>query len=85
MKNEREQKNDLLIQNTKPWTTRSFAFFPHSQQTNHHPEKCWNGPNATKRPKQFKQDHPAGNRNDGQENGSLTHPGPLSILTNHLN
>ena len=32
------------------------------------------------RPKQFKQDHPAHNRNIGQEEGNLTHPGPLSIL-----
>ena len=33
----------------------------------------------------FEQDHPADNRNDVQELGNLSHPGPLSILKNHLN
>ena len=82
MKKEQEQRNDPSIQNTKPSTSKSFAPCPPCQRTNHPPEKCWSGPNAAKRPKRFKQDHPADNRNVGQKQGNLIHPGPLSILRN---
>ena len=44
----------------------------HCQRTNHPPEECWSGPNATNRPKRLKQDHPADNRNDGHEQGNVT-------------
>ena len=30
-------------------------------------KKCWRGPNATNRSKQFKQDHPEESRNDSQD------------------
>ena len=85
MKKEQEQRNDPFIQNTKPSTSKSIAPCPHCQRTNHHPAKCWNGPNAANRPKRFKQEYPADNRNDGQEQGNLTHAGPSSILKNSLN
>ena len=85
MKNEQEQRNDPSIRNTKPSTSKTFAPCPHCQRTNHPPEKCWSGPNAANRPKRSKQGYPADNRNDGQDQGSLTHPGPSSILTNPLN
>ena len=85
MKKEQEQRNDPSLQNTKPSTCKSFSPWPRCQQTNHPPENFWNGPNATNRPKQFKQDHPADNRNDGKEQGNLTYPGPSSILKNPLN
>ena len=85
MKKEQKQRNDTSIQNTKTLTSRSFAPCPHCQRTNHPPEKWWSGPNAAIRPKLFKQDHPADNRNDGQEQGNLIHPGPSSNLKNPLN
>ena len=58
---------------------------PHCQRTNHPPEQCWSGPNGANRPKRFKQEYPADNRNDGQNQGNLTHSGPSSILKNSLN
>ena len=82
MRKEQEQRRDLSIQNIKPSTSQSFAPCPHCQRTNHHPEKCWSGPNATNRPKGFKQEYPKDNRNNGQEQGKLTHSGPSSILKN---
>ena len=85
MKKEQEQKNDPSIQNTKPLTSKSFAPCPHCQRTNHRPEKCWSGLNAANRPKRFKQDYPADNQIDGQEQGNSIHPGHLSILKNPLN
>ena len=85
MRKEQEQRNDPSIQNTKPSTSQSFAPCPHCQRTNHPPEKCWSGPNAANRPKRFKQEYPLDNRNDGQEQGNLTHAGPSSIPKNSLN
>ena len=85
MKKEHEQRNDPSIQNTKPSTSKSFAPCPNCQRINHPPKKCWSGPNASNRPKRFKQDNPTDNRNDGQNQGNLTHPGHLPILENHLN
>ena len=76
MKTEEEQRNDPSIQNTESSTSKSLAPCPHCQRANNPPEKCWSGPNAANRPKRFKQDHPADNRNDGPERGNLTHPGP---------
>ena len=73
MKKEQEQRIDPSIQNTKPSTSKSFAPCPHCQRTNHPSEKCWSGPNAANRPKRFKQEYPADNRNDGQDQGNLTH------------
>ena len=52
---------------------------------NHPPEQSWSGPNAANRPKRFKQAYPEDNRNDGQDQGNLTHSGPSSILKNSLN
>ena len=83
MRKEKEQRNDLSIQNTKPSTSKSFAPCPHCQRRNHHPENFWSGPNAANRPKRFKQEYPADNQNDGQNQGTLTHTGPTSILKNH--
>ena len=85
MRKEQEQGNDLSIQNTKPSTSKPFSPCPHCQRTNHPPEKCWSGPKAANRPKRFKQEYPADNRNDGQVQGSLTYAGPSSILKNPLN
>ena len=85
LRKEQEQRNDPSIQNTKPSTSKSFAPCPHCQRTNHLPEKCWSGPDAAKKPKRFKQDRPADNRNDGQEQGTLTNAGPSFILKNTLN
>ena len=85
MGKEQEQRNDPPNQNIKPSTSRSFLPYPHCQRTNHPPEKCWSGPNAANRPKRFKQDYHPENRNDGQEQGNLTHLGPSSILKNSLN
>ena len=84
MKNEQGQTYDTSIPNTKPSTSESIAPSPHCQRTNHPPEKCWSGPNTAKRPKRFEQDNPGNNRNDGQEQGNLTHPGHLSIFINPL-
>ena len=61
MRKEQEQRNDPSFQNTKPSISESFAPCPHSQRTNHPPEKGWSGPNAANRPKRFKQDYPADN------------------------
>ena len=66
-KNEQDQRNDPLIQNTKPSTSKSFEPCPHCQRTNHPPEKCWSGPIAVNRHKPFKQEYPTDNRNDGQK------------------
>ena len=84
MRKEQEQRNDPLIQNMKPSTSKSFSPSPHCQRTNHPPEKCWSCPNAANRPKRFKQEYLADNRNDGQEQGNLTHTGSSSILKNAL-
>ena len=85
MRKEQEQRNDSSNQNIKPSTSKSFPPCPHCQRTNHPPERCWSGPNAANRPKRFKQEYHPENRNDGQEQGNLTHPGPSSILKNSLN
>ena len=85
IKKEQKQRNDPFIQNMKPSTSKSFAPCPHCQRTNHPPEKCWSGPNAANRPKRFKQEYPVDNRNDGPDQGNLTHSGPLSFLKNPLN
>ena len=85
IRKEQKQRNDPSIQNMKPSTSKSFAPCPHCQRTNHPPEKCWSGPNAANRPKRFKQEYPVDNRNDGPDQGNLTHSGPLSFLKNPLN
>ena len=85
IREEQKQGNDPFIQNMKPSTSKSFAPCPHCQRTNHPPEKCWSGPNAANRPKRFKQEYPVDNRNDGKDQGNLTHSGPLSFLKNSLN
>ena len=85
MRKEQEQRNDPSNQNIKPSTSKSFPPCPHCQRRNHPPEKCSSGPNAANRPKRFKQEYHPENRNDGQEEGNLTHPGPSSILKNSLN
>ena len=85
IRKEQKQRNDPFIQNMKPSTSKSFAPCPHCQRTNHPPEKCWSGPNATNRRKRFKQEYPVDNRNDGPDRGNLTHSGPLSFLKNPLN
>ena len=85
MRKEQEQRNDPSPHKMKPSTSKSYAPCPHCQRTNHPPEQCWSGPNAAKRPKRFKQTYPEDNRNDGQDQGNLTHSGPSSILKNSLN
>ena len=85
MSDEQEQRNDPSYQNIKPWTSKPFLPCPHCQRTKHPPENCWSGPNAANRPKRFKQEHNSENRNDGKEQGNLTHSGPSSILKNSLN
>ena len=85
MRKEQEQRIDPSIQNTKLSTSKSFAPCPRCQRKNQLPEKCESSPNASSRPKQFKQDFPADNRNDGQDQGNLTHTGPSSILKNPSN
>ena len=85
MRKEQDQRNDPSTQKMKPSTSKSYAPCPHCQRTNHPPEQCWSGPNAANRPKRFKQEYPADNRNDGQNQGNLTHSGPSSILKNSLN
>ena len=85
MEKKQKRRKDPSIQNTKPSTYKSFAPCPHCQWTNHPPEESWSAANAANRPKRFKQDHPTDKRNDGQEQGNLTHPGPLSLLKNPLN
>ena len=85
MRKEQEQRNDPPIQYRKLSTSKSFAPCPHCQRTNHPPGKCWSGPNAAIRPKRFKQQYLADKRNDGQEQGNLTHAGISSILKNPLN
>ena len=82
MRKEQEQRNDPSNQNIKPSTSNSFAPCPHCQRTNHLPEKCWSVPNAANRPRRFKQEYHPENRNDGQEQGNLTHSGPSSIPKN---
>ena len=85
MRKEQEQRNDPSTQKMKPSTSKSYAPCPHCQRTNHPPEQCWSCPNAANRPKRFKQTYQEDNRNDGQDQGNLTHPGPSSILKNSLN
>ena len=85
IRKEQKQRNDPSTQKMKPSTSKSFAPCPHCQRTNHPPEQCWSGPNAAYRPKRFKQTYPEDNRNDGQDQGNLTHSGPSSILKNSLN
>ena len=82
---EQAQRNDPSTQKMKPSTSKSYAPCPLCQRTNHPPEQCWNGPNAANRHKRFKQTYQEDNRNDGQEQGNLTHSGPPSILKNSLN
>ena len=85
MRKEQKQRNDPSKQNIKPSTSKSFAACPHCQRPNHPPEKCWSGPNAANRPKRCQQEYHPENRNDGREQGNLTHSGPSSILKNSLN
>ena len=85
IRKEQEQRNNPSTQKMKPSTSKSYAPCPHCQRTNHSPEQCWSGPNATKRPKRLKQTYPEDNRNDGQDQGNLTHSGLSSILKNSLN
>ena len=85
MRKEQERGNDPPTQKMKPSTSKTYAPCPHCQRTNHPPEQCWNGPNAANRPKRFKQAYPEDNRNDGQNQGNITHSGPSSILKNPLN
>ena len=85
IRKEQEQRNNPSTQKMKPSTSKSYAPCPHCQRTNHPPEQCWSGPNATNRPKRLKQTYPEDNRNDGQDQGNLTHSGPSSILKNCLN
>ena len=85
MRKEQERGNDPSTQKMKPSTSKTYAPCPHCQRTNHPPEQCWNGPNAANRPKRFKQAYPEDNRNDGQNQGNMTHSGPSSILKNPLN
>ena len=85
MRKEQERGNDPSTQKMKPSTSKTYAPCPHCQRTNHPPEHCWSGPNAANRPKRFKQAYPEDNRNDGQNQGNITHSGPSSILKNPLN
>ena len=85
MRKEQDERNDPSTQKMKPSTSKSDAPCPHFQRTNHPPEQCWSRPNAANRPKRFKQTCPEDNRNDGQNQGNLTHSGPSSILKNSLN
>ena len=85
IRKEQKQRNDPSTQKMKHSTSQSYAPCPHCQRTNHPPEQCWSGPNAANRPKRFKQTYPEDNRNDGQDQGNLTHSGPLSFLKNPLN
>ena len=85
MRKEQEQRNDPSTQKMKPSTSKSYAPCPHCQRTNHPPEQCWSGPNTANRPKRFKQTYQEDNRNDGQDQANLTHPGPSSILKNSIN
>ena len=85
IRKEQEQRNDPSTQKMKPSTSKSYAPCPHCQRTNHPPEQCWSGPNVANRPKRFKQAYPEDNRNDGQNQGNMTHSGPSSILKNSLN
>ena len=85
IRKEQKQRNDPSTQKMKPSTSKLYAPCPHCQRTNHPPEQCWSGPNAANRPKRFKQTYPEDNRNDGQDQGNLTHSGPSSILKNSLN
>ena len=85
IRKEQEQRNNPSTQNMKPSTSKSYAPCPHCQRTNIPPEQCWSYPNAANRPKRLKQTYPEDNRNDGQDQGNLTHSGPSSILKNSLN
>ena len=85
IRKEQEQRNNPSTQKMKPSASKSYAPCPHCQRTNHPPEQCRSGPNAANRPKRLKQTYPEDNRNDGQDQGNLTHSGPSSILKNSLN
>ena len=85
IRKEEEQRNNPSTQKMKPSTSKSYAPCPHCHKTNHPPEQCWSGPNAANRPKRLKHTYPEDNRNDGQDQGNLTHSGPSSILKNSLN
>ena len=85
IRKEQEQRNNPSTQKMKPSTSKSYAPCPHCQRTIHPPKQCWSGPNAANRPKGLKQTYPEDNRNDGQDQGNLTHSGPSSILRNFLN
>ena len=85
IRKEQEQRDDPSTQKIKPSTSKSYAPYPHCQRTYHPPEQCWSGPSVANRPKRFKQEYPENNRNDGQEQGNLTHSGPSPILKNSLN
>ena len=80
IRKEQEQRNNPSTQKMKPSTSKSYAPCPHFQRTNHPPEQCWSGPNAANRPKRLKQTYPEDNRNDGQDQGNLTHSEHSSIL-----
>ena len=84
IKKVQEQQNDPSNQNTKTSTSRSFASCTHCHRTDHPAEDCWSDPNAPNRPKILKQDHPADNRINGEEQQNLTHLGLISILRNSL-
>ena len=85
MRKEQEQRIDPSNQSMTPSTFKSFASCRHSQRTNHPPEKCLKGRNAANRPKRFKQEYSVDKRNDGQDQGNLTHPGLSSILKHSFN
>ena len=85
IRREQEQRNNPSTQKMKPSTSKSYAPCPHCQRTNHPPEQCWSGPDATNRPKRLKQTYPEDNRIDGQDQGNLTQSGPSSILKNSSN
>ena len=85
IRKEQAQRNDPSTQKMKPSTSKSYAPCPHCQRTNHPPKQRCSGPNAANRLKGFKQTYQEDNRNDGQDQGNLTHSGPSSILKNSLN
>ena len=72
-------------QNTKASSCKTFAPCSHCQRTINPPEFCRSGPYAAKRPTRFKQDQPAENAKEGQEQGKSTTSEPKSIPENDLN
>ena len=61
MKKVQEQRKNTSLRNKKTSTSKTFPPFTHCQRTNHPPQKCWNGPDASNRFKRFKQDQPTDN------------------------